>query len=151
MKRKRQAKVLEIIQNTDVETQEELTRRLFECGYKVTQATVSRDIKELRIVKQLKGDGRYKYSPPLGDAYAADSASKYFGILREGIVGIDYAGNLVVVKCHTGMANAACAAIDALPLSDIVGTISGDDTFLIVARNEEKASAILQEITSFLE
>lgn len=150
MKYKRHARILELVRNEDIETQEELSDRLFKSGFKVTQATVSRDIKELRLVKLLSGNGRYKYSVPAGENPLTSSASKYYGILRESVVSLDFAGNLVVVRCHTGMANAACAAIDALPMSDIVGTVAGDDTILIVARTEDKASALLQELSKIL-
>jgi len=151
VKRKRHERILELVKNEDIETQEQLSDRLLESGFKVTQATVSRDIKELRLVKLQTGNGRYKYSVPVGESPARAGAVKYASILRDTVVSLDYAGNLVVVRCHTGMANAACAAIDAMALPDIVGTVAGDDTLLIVARNEEKASAVSQTLSQMLE
>lgn len=150
MKRKRHERILELVKSEDIETQEELSDRLLESGFKVTQATISRDIKELRLVKLQTGNGRYKYSVPAGENPARAVAVKYANILRDTVVSLDYAGNLVVVRCHTGMANAACAAIDSLSLPDIVGTVAGDDTMLIVARSEDKASAISQTLSRML-
>ena len=112
MKKRRQAKILEIISNNDVETQEELQAILLADGYDVTQATISRDIKELRLVKDLSSKGRYVYST--GKKQMENFTHRAGGIFNETIVNIDYALNTVVIKCFSGMANAACAAIDSM-------------------------------------
>lgn len=139
MKNKRQNAILEIISANDVDTQEELMRLLRRAGFDVTQATVSRDIRELHLVKSAAG-GRYKYvsrsEPP--------SIDNYRTILKSSVISMDYAMNDVVIKCYAGTASAAAAAIDAMDIPDIIGTVSGDDTILIIAKSEEKAVGIIR-------
>ncbi len=148
MKAKRHAKILEIIRTYPVNTQEELLNRLLESGFSVTQATISRDIKELRLIKALGSDGNYRYSTVRQEN--EHLSSKFHSLFSDAVTNIDYAGNIVVVKCLTGMAQAACAAMDSLQRGDIVGTISGDDTFLCVMKDENKAIDLVTELKKLL-
>lgn len=138
MKKRRQAKILDIIKNFNIETQEELQERLRESGFEVTQATISRDIKELRLVKELSDNGRYIYSS--GKKSTNDSVSaRAEGIFVDSVISVDYALNTVCIKCFSGMAGAACAAIDSMHWSDVLGTIAGDDTIFVLCRSENAA------------
>lgn len=138
MKKRRQAELLEIINNNDVETQEELQLRLKNSGFEVTQATISRDIRELRLVKELSKSGRYVYS--LGKKNVSDnSIGRFSAIFNESIISVDYAINTVCVKCFSGTANAACAAIDSMHWDGVVGTIAGDDTIFVLCKTENDA------------
>ena len=144
MKTKRQSKILEIIEAQAVETQEELMRLLQEQDFPVTQATVSRDIKELRLVKVQDRNGAYRYAASRQEH--KPFASKYNTIFRDAVVSIDDACNLVVVKCHAGMAQAACAAVDALQWPLVIGTLAGDDTFVCITKSSEQALALVNEL-----
>lgn len=146
-KNKRQEKILEIISEYDISTQEQLTKRLTDCGFEVTQATVSRDIKALNLVKVQDGDGQYKYSLVKDETR---SQTQYDAILSHSVTGVDYAMNITVVHCHAGMANAACASIDALEFNRSVGTIAGDDTIFILNRTEEEAQRLCETLKSIL-
>lgn len=146
MKSKRHSKILELISNYKIDTQEELQDKLNEAGFSVTQATVSRDIKELRLIKTLGADGTYRYTTHGPKDNQADLSFKFHAIFTEAVRTVDHAQNLVVVKCYTGMANAACAAMDTLHWQGVVGTIAGDDTILLVMRNEEAAISIEEEL-----
>lgn len=148
MKKRRQAKILELISSYDIETQEELQEKLLEYGFEVTQATISRDIKELRLVKDLSTKGRYVYST--GKKAAEHIASRAGGIFNESIISIDYAMNIVVIKCFSGMANAACAAIDSMGHDEILGTIAGDDTIFMLCRTEENAKDFTDKLRMML-
>ncbi len=148
MKKRRQAKIIELISQNDIETQEELQEKLQEYGFEVTQATISRDIKELRLVKELSSKGRYVYST--GKKNTENVNHRAGGIFNEAIISIDYALNTVVVKCFTGMANAACAAIDSMNLDEILGTIAGDDTIFILCRSEEIARIFTNKLRKML-
>ncbi len=149
MKKRRQAKILEIISSNDIETQEQLQSMLLGSGYEVTQATISRDIKELRLVKELSSNGRYVYST--GQKNNDSITKRTGGIFNESIIRIDYALNTVVIKCFTGMANAACATIDSMNLDEIVGTIAGDDTIFILCRSEETAKIFTSKLRNILD
>ena len=144
MKAKRHAKILELIQQRPIDTQEELLRSLKEYGYDVTQATVSRDIKELRLIKSLDGSGRYRYTSAKQDMDGI--SSKFHSLFADAVISIDYAQNILVVKCFAGMTNAACAALDSMHWEGVVGTLSGDDTFLIVCRTESHAISLVTEL-----
>ena len=144
MKSKRQAKILEIIQTRKVDTQEELMRALQNCGFPVTQATISRDIKELRLIKVQDGEGAYHYSVVRQEA--KHISSKFSGIFRDAVVNVDDACNMVVVKCHAGMAQAACAALDSLQWPTVIGTLAGDDTFVCITKSPEEAAALTEEL-----
>ncbi len=148
MKKKRQAKILEIISSLDVETQEDLQAKLFEYGYEVTQATISRDIKELRLVKELSTNGRYVYST--GKKHHDNINHRAGGIFSESIISVDYSLNTVVVKCFSGMANAACAAIDSMTWDEVLGTIAGDDTIFILCRSEDAALSFTSRLRKML-
>ncbi len=151
LKSLRHEKILEIITKNDIETQDELTERLKKEGFNVTQATVSRDIKALRLIKTTCHEGgdenRYKYAVN-GTREENDAAltGKFKSILGQSIVKIDSASNLVVVKTYAGMANASAAALDSMNIPDVLGTIAGDDTILIVMKTAEEASDFVKKI-----
>lgn len=137
MKAKRQAKILELIRKKDVETQEELSAYLEQEGFVVTQATVSRDIRELKLTKIATENGRQKYTV-LSDTDNS-MMDKYVRVLQEGFVSIDLAENIIVIHTVSGMASAVCAAIDAMRLPEVLGSIAGDDTIICVIRSAEAA------------
>ena len=148
MKYSRHAKILEIIESKEIETQEELAEFLKKGGINVTQATVSRDIKELRLIKVLAKNGRYKYaSMKQQESAISDRLVKIF---KDCILSIDYAGNIVVLKTLSGAANAACAAIDALDVKELVGTIAGDDTIFILARDSEMVQDLVEQFKKLM-
>lgn len=150
MKIKRHEKILELIAAHSIDTQEELQKHLKESGFEVTQATVSRDIKELRLVKTLSSDGKYKYAVTSKEA-ARDISYKFHAIFTESVMSIDYAMNTVVVKCFVGMAQAACAALDSMRWDGIVGTLAGDDTIFILMRSEAAAVQLVEELMRLLD
>lgn len=137
MKKNRHEAILSLIAQKDIGTQEELMQKLNDLGYKVTQATVSRDIKYLKLIKTPVASGQYKYSYVNNEA--EDFSGKYYSILSHSVTSVDYAGNMAVVKCYAGMANAACAAMDNLEIDNIVGTLAGDDTIFVLCRDEQSA------------
>ena len=149
MKTKRHAKILELISEHVIDTQEELLKWLKDSQFNVTQATVSRDIKELRLVKTLGADGRYRYTTGT-HAKSADISSKFHSIFSDAVMAVDYAGNILSIKCHVGMANAACAALDSIHWNGIVGTLAGDDTIFVLMRTEEHAVELTNELKGFL-
>lgn len=149
MKNARHTKILQLIAEHPIDRQEELLRHLKEAGFSVTQATVSRDIRELGLVKTATGDGRYRYVAAAGQARAAHAPSRFQTIFRESVLKVDYAGHIVLVKCYSGMANAACEVFDAMPWEGVVGTLSGDDTFLALMRTEEAAKALKEELYTY--
>lgn len=140
MKFQRQAKILDLIDRFEIETQEELTDHLRAMGYSTTQATVSRDIKELRLIKSLSAEtGKYKYTA--ATAGAADSfTTRLRNIFRECVTEINAAQNMVVIKTLPGLGQAAAMAIDAMRASDVVGTLGGDDTVFVVMQDNESAA-----------
>lgn len=151
VKNRRHAKILELIKDNNIETQDELTLFLNASGFKTTQATVSRDIKELHLVKILTKDNVYRYEQreKAGTAVPHITA-KSQGIMRDSIISLRTAQNLIVVKCYSGMAQAACAAVDALDNEMIIGTIAGDDTILLVASDNASAETVKNDITSII-
>lgn len=142
MKRIRQEKLLELISKYEIDTQDELIDRLRESGFEVTQATVSRDIRELNISKMTTGKGTYRYVLPKQAAPASNM--KFNSALIDALISIDYACNIVVLKTHAGLANALAVGIDAMHLDEILGCVAGDDTILLVSRSEESARHIAQ-------
>ena len=148
MKFQRQAKILELIDRFEIETQEELTDHLRAVGYSTTQATVSRDIKELRLIKSLSTEtGKYKYTA----AGAADSfTTRLRNIFRECVTDIDAAQNMVVIKTLPGLGQAAAMAIDAMRAVDVVGTLGGDDTVFVVMRDTESAERFSRQAHDIL-
>ncbi|MCI7242439.1 MAG: arginine repressor [Lachnobacterium sp.] len=144
MKTRRQAKILELIQRNDVETQEELSAYLVREGFQVTQATVSRDIRELKLTKIAMDNGKQKYAV-ITDADSG-MMEKYARVLREGFISMDLAKNIVVIKTVSGMAGAVCAAIDAMKFQEMVGSIAGDDTIICIIRDDEEAIKIMKKL-----
>jgi transcriptional regulator of arginine metabolism len=141
MKYSRHAKILELIEKYHIETQEELAEMLKEHGMDVTQATVSRDIKELRLIKVMSDNGSYRYASISPNE--SNISNKLLRVFAESFVSCDYANNLLVVKTLPGMAQAAASAVDSLKWADIVGTIAGDDTIMIVCRTEKIAEELV--------
>ena len=144
MKTKRQTKMLELIKKHDIETQEELSDYLQKEGYQVTQATVSRDIRELKLTKVAMSNGRQKYAA-LTEANE-DLSEKYTRVFRDAFVSMDMAQNILVIKTVSGMAMAVAAAIDAMHLHEIVGCIAGDDTVMCVSRDVERAKTAADKL-----
>jgi len=148
MKKERQQLTISLITKNVIETQEDLQTALCQAGCEVTQATVSRDIKELRIVKALDTEGRYRYI--LNQKSGLQSSVRFVDIFSNSVISIDYAMNDVVIKCHSGMAPGACAAIDNLYGSLVVGTLAGDDTILAITRNEEAAKTLTDRLVTLI-
>ncbi len=140
---------MEIISTTNVETQEQLLQELQNAGFASTQATISRDIKELRIVKELTSFGTYRYTTA-----AREVPNSFFSrlntIFRECVTNFDYAQNMVVIHTLPGLANAAASALDAMNMSVMLGTLAGDDTVFVVMRDTNAAAAFCGEIKSLL-
>ena len=149
MKRKRHALILELIQQYEITTQDELLAKLRENGFEVTQATVSRDIKELRLVKAMSRSGQYRYMA--GAAQGDEYLAKFYTIFSGSVISVDYAGNTCVVKCYAGMAQAACAAIDAMHFEGIVGTLAGDDTIFVLCRTPELTQQLKSSLDKMLQ
>lgn len=144
MKNARQEKILELIKEKAVETQEELSELLCERGFNVTQATVSRDIRELKLVKTVIGDGRSRYVHGKDSGHGKASIQK--NLLAASLSSVDFAGNITVVKTIAGMAQGVAAAIDSMHFEGIVGSVAGDDTIIIVMRTEAFAEDLKREI-----
>lgn len=149
MKFQRHSQILDLIEREPVETQEQLSARLKDLGIKVTQATVSRDIKELHLIKVSDPSGKYRYSTASQDMEMGFEL-RFRTIFRESIVQVDCAMNIVVIKTLIGVASAACAALDAMKLPDIVGSLAGDDTLFVVMRSPEKALQFSAEIKKLM-
>lgn len=137
MKTRRHAKILDLIKENDIDTQDELLRCLKDSGFDVTQATVSRDIKELRLIKTLSNKGKYRYST--GHDNARDISSKFYSLFGDSVISIEAAQNIIVIKCMTGMAQAVCASMDTLTFQGVVGTLAGEDTILVICKTSEAA------------
>ena len=149
MKTKRQTKMLELIKKHDFETQEELSDYLQIEGYQVTQATVSRDIRELKLTKVAMSNGRQKYAA-LTEANE-DLSEKYTRVFRDAFVSMDMAQNILVIKTVSGMAMAVAAAIDAMHLHEIVGCIAGDDTIMCAVRSVDDTIAVMSRLRKLVE
>lgn len=141
MKYNRHAKILEIIEKYEIETQEEIADKLKDSGMDVTQATISRDIKELRLTKVMTSDGSYKYASIIQTDNPV--SNRLLAVFSGGYVSGDYANNIVIVRTLPGMAPACASAIDSLKSSEVVGTIAGDDTIMIVCRAEKIAEEMV--------
>ena len=147
MKIKRHSKIIELINTYDIETQEELAQRLEESGFVVTQATVSRDIRDLKLSKVVYGDGKQKYSlMPKQDGIS----EKYLKILKEAFISMDMAQNILVLKTVSGMAMAVAAALDSLQMSEIVGCIAGDDTIMAARRSVDDTVTVMERIRKLI-
>ena len=149
MKKNRHRRIKELVEQFEIETQEELADKLREAGYAVTQATVSRDIREMKLSKVPMGDGRQKYTILVhSDHYLSD---KYIRVLKDGFVSMDMAQNILVIKTVAGMAMAVAAAVDAMKLKEIVGSIAGDDTIMVAVRTVEDTKCVMEKVRSVLE
>lgn len=144
MKVKRQSKILEIIKDNEIDKQETLAEILNLEGFNVTQATVSRDIRELKLTKVPVGNGKQKYAAVSNDESQVSERLKR--VFRDGVTGIDYAQNIIVIKTLIGMAMAVAAALDAMDNTEIIGTIAGDDTVFCVVKNESKAVKLIEKL-----
>ena len=148
MKISRHAKILEIIEKHPTETQEELAEELKKSGYNITQATVSRDIKELKLVKVLDENGIYRYaSLKEQDSILNERLVKVFA---ESVLSVDFSENMVVVKTFSGAANAAAETIDVLDFKEVVGTLAGDDTIFILVRNQENVETVIDRLKKMM-
>jgi len=141
---------MEIISNTNVETQEQLLALLLQAGFTSTQATISRDIKELRIVKELTSFGTYRYTTAAREVPSTFSA-RLNTIFRECVTSFDYAQNIIVIHTLPGLANAAASALDAMNMSVVLGTLAGDDTVMVVMRDSNSAAAFCGEIKGLMD
>lgn len=148
MKSKRHNKVLEIINNNEIETQEELAEELKKCGFDVTQATVSRDIKLLKLIKMQSSSGKYRYIAPTREEREINS--KLYSILKNAAISVEKVDKFVVIKTLTGAASAVAEAIDNLYSEDIAGTIAGDNTIFILVRSDEKAVELISKVRKMI-
>lgn len=148
MKIARHEKIMELIGQYDIDTQEELAARLNDAGFKVTQATVSRDIRALKLTKVTGKEGRSKYAV-LNDTHHA-MGDKYMRVLKDALLTMDVGQNIIVVKTVSGMAMGVGAALDALKWEEILGCIAGDDTVMCVTRTSEQAQEVVDKIHSIL-
>ena len=148
MKTKRQAKMLELIKRNDIETQEELSDYLEREGYQVTQATVSRDIRELKLTKVAMSNGRQKYVAL--QETDENLSPKYVRVFHDGFVSMDMAQNILVIKTVAGMASAVCAALDAMKWNEIVGSIAGDDTIMCAIRSVDDTVKVMDKISKII-
>lgn len=149
MKSGRQTKILELVKKYEIETQEELSEHLLREGYPVTQATVSRDIRELRLTKVSRGGGKQKYAV-LNDSHS-DMTEKYTRVFKEGFASMDMAQNILVIKTVSGMAMAVAAALDHMDCHEIVGSIAGDDTIMCAVRTVEDTVRLMERLRKIVE
>ena len=151
MKNKRQDTLLKMIRENIISTQEDLMNSLLSLGYKVTQSTISRDIKELRIVKALDSEGNYRYTCAFDNgATENDNLGKYADIFSSSVISINHSMNDIVIKCYPGMASGACVAVDSLYGNMILGSLAGDDTIFIITNGEESATELAKELNKML-
>ena len=148
VKSKRHVKILQLIKDNDIYTQEDLLNLLYKDGYEVTQATVSRDIKDLKLIKIQSSNGKYKYASSL--EHGKNENLDYLTLFKDSIVDLNCAMNTVVIKCTPGMAQAVCVAIDSLEFNQIVGTIAGDDTIFALTQSEKKALMLIGSLQKLL-
>lgn len=148
LKKARQNKIADLIKRYDIQTQEEMILRLEESGYPVTQATVSRDIREMGLVKGLSSRGIYRYTLP----HTKEAASSRFNTaVTEFVTSVDYAGNIVVIKTYPGHAGAVATCVDSMNMTEVVGTIAGDDAIFIVVREASRASAMCERLRELIQ
>lgn len=145
MKEKRQRAILEIIAGKNIETQEQLLAELRQQGFRCTQATISRDMKELQLIKELSPTGSYRYTVS-HHQHRRDFNDRLRNVFREGVTAIDLAQNLIVLKTMPGLANAAAAALDGMEIDEMVGTLAGDDTALLIMRTNHAAEEFCTEL-----
>lgn len=149
MKIARHAQIVKLIQQNDIETQEELARRLNETGFQVTQATVSRDIRQLKLTKISLENGHSRYA--VVQSQDKEYADRYVRVLRDALISMDLAENILVIKTVSGMAMAAAAALDDLNWKEIVGCIAGDNTIMCAVRSKDEALATMNKLQKMLE
>ena len=149
MKKNRHSEIIELIETYEIETQEELAERLKKAGFQVTQATVSRDIRELHLSKIPCGRGKQKYV--LLKQVESQLSDKYTRVLSDGFVSMDMAQNILVIKTVAGMAMAVAAALDAIKFKEIVGSIAGDDTIMVAVRTTEETEILMQKIEQLID
>lgn len=149
MKNDRKKAILDIVSKYEVDTQETLQALLLERGFNVTQATVSRDIKELSLLKTMGLNGNYKYTLPQKTSQSS-AKSSFSAIFSDAVISVDSALNTVVIKCSTGMANAVCSRLDSVGYSAVVGTLAGDDTIFVLMRTERDAANMVEELNELL-
>ena len=149
MKKNRHSQIIELIETYEIDTQEELAERLKRAGFQVTQATVSRDIRELHLSKIPCGRGKQKYVLLRQDE--SQLSEKYIRVLSDGFVSMDMAQNILVIKTVAGMAMAVAAALDAIKLKEIVGSIAGDDTIMVAVRTTDETKVLMQKIEQLME
>ena len=137
--------ILKLISERSISTQKELAEALVENGFNVAQATLSRDIKELHLVKSVKPDGTYAYQAP-GKSDPRKASSQFYQLFQNSVIRLDSALNQVVVHTYIGMAQAVCAAMDSMNFEEIIGTIAGDDTILVITKSEEEAKRLLKDL-----
>ncbi len=147
MKIERQTKILELIKENDIETQSELLEKLNAEGFSATQATVSRDIKELRLVKVPSSNGAYKYA---SENVSEDESQSHSYLFSTAVTNIDYAHALVVIKTKVGMAQAVCAALDSTNRAGVIGTIAGDDTIFVATRSDSASSGLVSDLKKLM-
>lgn len=148
MKSARQTAILSLIEQKDIRTQEELARNLKELGYKVTQATVSRDIKELRLLKVLSQSGEYKYAT--ADQAEHGVSDRFVRMFVDSVLSITPAGNIIVIRTLSGSANVAGEAIDSMRWPEVVGTLSGDNTILVIVHDEDEAAIVVDKFNEII-
>ena len=144
MKIKRQSKIVELIRDNDIETQDKLVEMLNDEGFNVTQATVSRDLRELRLTKVASENGGQKYALLHSDD--VQISERLARVFRDGVISMDYAQNIIVIKTLNGMAMAVAAALDSMGNSEVMGTIAGDDTIFCVVKTEQKAIKLMERL-----
>ncbi len=148
MKRKRQGRILELVRDNAIETQDELLALLSADGYSVTQATISRDIKDLHLIKVSGSDGRYRYT--VSKSETADISSKFYSMFADSVEDVDVGQNIVCVKCFSGMAQAVCASMDSIGFDGVIGTLAGEDTIFVLCRSDAQAEALRGELLKLL-
>ena len=148
MKKDRQNTILKLIESKPIETQEDLQQELLQLGFNVTQATVSRDLKELPIVKMLDSNGIYRYA--VNNHNTNGKKFKYNEIFSNSVVSVCFSMNNVVIKCHSGMAQGACAALDMMKCDNVLGTLAGDDTIFVITKTEKDAEILCTTIENLI-
>ena len=147
MKTKRQTRIRELIKENDIETQSDMLEMLKADGFNVTQATVSRDIKEMRLIKILDSNGVYKYAV---ESVSSEEQQSHSYLFSTAVTGVDYSHNIVVIKTETGMAQAVCAALDSIARPGVLGTIAGDDTIFVATRADSASIALVSDIKKLM-
>ena len=140
---------MELVEKQPIDRQEVLLELLRKNGFDVTQATVSRDIRELNLVKAVTGSGSYRYIASYQGDKLHHASGRFETIFKESVVKIDYSGNIVLIKCFNGMANAACEVFDSMVWNDVVGTLAGDDTFIVLMRSADAAVELCDQLRQY--